>query len=494
MEIAMKPRTLLIGWFIIVLLLLCIIGVKVYEVDPYFHYHKPNTEEYYYTLNSQRNQNDGITKHFEYDALITGSSMTENFNTSEMDQIFQVNSIKIPYAGSTHKEINDSLTTALQSNPMLKTIVRGLDMTQFFNHSYVMRNDLGTYPTYLYDNNIFNDVNYLFNRDVFWGRVYQMELEKDKPNFQPGITAFDDYSNWQDGCAFGKNTVCSYEIPPVDQVEEIHLVESEKEIIKINIEKNITALADQYPDVTFYYFFTPYSIEWWRRVVNEGNLPRQTEAEQYIIELMLGHPNIKLYSFNNRTDITTDLNHYKDSLHYGEWINSLILKWLHEEEYLLTKDNYIDYLEKEYDFYGNFNYESINEQEDYVCDCLAAALLQSELSGVEPVAFSTLNTANNIENGEIELSLPDMENHKYLVFLGKKVEENGSPAVIVYNKDNDRVAEWTWYDESDGSQWHTYAVDISNVEKGVTIILKSSSDDNINGKKVNYSFSDIRLY
>lgn len=37
-----------------------------------------------------------------------------------------------------------------------------------------------------------------------------------------------------------------------------------------------------------------------------------------------------MHSFHNRTDMTTDLNHYKDGPHYGEWVNSLILKWMHD--------------------------------------------------------------------------------------------------------------------------------------------------------------------
>lgn len=161
------------GFLMLSLGTLAYIGMQTVQVDPFFHYHAPYTDSYYYDLNNQRSQNDGICRYFEYDALITGTSMTENFKTSEMDEIFGTNSIKVPYQGSTYKEINDNLKKALSNNENLKIIVRGLDMLQFFSDSDTMRFDLGEYPTYLYDDNIFNDVKYVFNRDVFLIKYYR---------------------------------------------------------------------------------------------------------------------------------------------------------------------------------------------------------------------------------------------------------------------------------------------------------------------------------
>ena len=56
-------------------------------VDPYFHYHKP-LAGLEYAIYDERYQNDGIVKHFDYDAILTGTSMTENFKTSEFDALF----------------------------------------------------------------------------------------------------------------------------------------------------------------------------------------------------------------------------------------------------------------------------------------------------------------------------------------------------------------------------------------------------------------------
>lgn len=143
------------GYLILVLSALALAGIWVIRVDPFFHYHQPNTKGYYYRLNNQRSQNNGILKHFDYNAVITGTSMTENFKTSEMDKLFGTNSVKVPYSGGSYKEINDSLKHALSNNPALKTILRGLDMSRFLDDKDDMRYDLGEYPVYLYDNNPF---------------------------------------------------------------------------------------------------------------------------------------------------------------------------------------------------------------------------------------------------------------------------------------------------------------------------------------------------
>lgn len=338
------------------------------------HYHAPDTEKYYYSLDNERSQNNGIIKHFDYDALITGTSMTENFRTSEFDDIFDVKSIKVAYSGGTYKEINDNIAVALKNNPDLRVIVRCLDYDYLLSDNNSVKTDLGEYPTYLYDDNPFNDVYYLFNKDVIFSRAYGMVASARIEGAQPGITPFDSYSRWQDEYSFGKKSIIPEGIS-VTSGEPIHLTEEEQNIIYDNLTQNVTSLADDYPKVDFYYFFSPYSAVWWALHANDGTIYRCLEAEEYAIELILNHPNIKLYSFTNCTNITTNLNYYKDITHYGEWVNSYMLKAMREGKCLLTKENYKEYLQEERFFYTTFDYNSLNEQKDYEDDSYAGVLL-----------------------------------------------------------------------------------------------------------------------
>jgi hypothetical protein len=371
-----KDKIWIAGFLLIVVVVLGFIAFQVIRIDPFFHYRKPKTDTYYYTINNERSQNDGIVKHFDYDALIAGTSMTQNFKTSEADELFGVSAIKVPAAGGSFREINETIAVALRYQPKLKTIIRGLDMNMFTQDKDTMRTDLGAYPTYLYDENPFNDVKYLFNKNVLLDHLIPMLTTKNETG--SGITSFDEYANWMAYFPFGVHAVCAGGVPATEPAAAVHLSEEEKQTVLENIEQNVISLPAAYPDVTFYYFFPPYSAIYWQSLVNNGEIYKQIEAEQIVIEEILQYDNIKLFSFNEMTDITTDLNNYEDTIHYGEWINSLILAYMKDGKCLLTAENYSDYLDAEQSFYTAYDYDQLNDQTDYADDYEAELVISEK--------------------------------------------------------------------------------------------------------------------
>jgi len=376
---------LIIEFFLIVVIGLFSIGFIVIKVDPFFHYHTPQTDKYYYELDNQRSQNIGMLEHFDYDALITGSSMAENFNTSELDRLFGTNSIKVAFSGGLFKETNDAISAGLESNPDLKTVVRCLDLIMLMYEKDTSRIDLGVYPTYLYDHNYFTDVKYVYNRDIIFKRVFPMISASHRDDFVPGITSFDEYANWMgdEKCTFGVNTVLPMGISQGTPGEYEPLEENVREIVLASTLQNLTALPEKYPDVNFYYYFSPYSAAWWGTLIDNGIIYKQVQAEQLVIEELLKYDNIKIYSFNQCTDITTDLNNYKDTIHYAEWINSFILHCMKYDFGRITRDNYEQYLAAELEFYNSYDYESLNSQIDYENDLEAKDLLYSHYPFME---------------------------------------------------------------------------------------------------------------
>ena len=369
------------GFITLVLALIVFAAARVLDVDPYFHFHAPDTLRYYYRLDNQRSQNDGITRNFEYEGLITGTSMVENTSASEAEALFGVPFVKVCYEGGTFNEINANLAVAARSHPELKYVIRGLDMDMFFDDKDQWRTDLGEYPWYLYDQNPLNDVAYLFNQDVLFSRIPTMEKERKDPDFTGGITSFDEYSNWMgDGYSFGTHSVFyGGGLAETERMVPAELTQEEAERIRENIRQNVTALALQNPQITFYVFIAPYSAAWWQAMLAAGELEKRTDAEKIVIEEILACENIRLFSFNTFFDITTNLNHFKDMNHYGEWINSLILRCMRTEKGRLTRDNYEEYLAEEREFYGNYDYSLLLTQEDYEADGQAAELTR-ELS------------------------------------------------------------------------------------------------------------------
>ncbi len=530
----MRANKWLLCWATLVMSALLAFSLLVYGIDPYFHYHKPYTDKYYYKLDSQRDQNDGISKHFEYDGIITGTSMTEYFKVSEAENIFGGHFIKVPYPGASYKEINDNLSRAIKSNPNIRTIIRGLDMDYFTNDADLMRTDLGIFPYHLYDKNPFNDVKYLLNRDVIISSL-DMIAESYNDDFVPGITSFD--YNRSDIWTHGKNAV----IPEgkvlnniiTDTINSSYLSIDEKKTIHDNITINVTNLADQYPEIDFFYFYPPYSAFYWYSLYEKGEINKQFEILRYVTDLIVSHTNIHLYSFNSKIDIISDLNNYRDANHYGSWINSIILKWMKEGECQITLDNKDIFISKEQDIISNFDYESLNTQTDYEYDFLAAALINHALTGATPkeifsykdiiiqndnteISFDSSKNShviycyntiipNNVDSlgrylydnssEVVNFSLDLDGNYNYLVFKGQKSSGNAIPTVYVYDETGSILKSLSINNENYLSyEENTFVINLSDFSGKIQVIFGLSISASEYTELSQYLFYDIYLY
>ena len=320
--------------------------------DPYFHFHRPFSFVSY-RLYDERYINDGISRHFDYDAIVTGTSMAQNFKKSEMDELFGTNAVKETFSGAGYKEISQNLERALKRNKNLKTVIWTMDANAMIRDKDFQGYD--EYPTYLYDDNPFNDVSYIFNKTVWYHGVLQnmvMTLTG-----QPSTT-FDEYSSWDKETGY-EHVMESYDRWEQKAETAPGLTEADVEMVTANIQQNFVDLVNRYPDTTFYIFYTPYSICWWDFMNQEGMINYYFEAELIVTRLLLECPNVRLYNFNDKYDIITNLDNYRDKEHYGAHVNSMILQWLSTGDGLVTKDNYLELFEKEKEYYLNYDYESI---------------------------------------------------------------------------------------------------------------------------------------
>ena len=80
-----------------------------------------------------------------------------------------------------------------------------MDTYNFLADKDKMRNDLGQYPVYLYNDNLLDDVKYIFNKDVI--KIAAKMIKNTIKNKNGGITSFDEYANWNDDYKFGAKSV-----------------------------------------------------------------------------------------------------------------------------------------------------------------------------------------------------------------------------------------------------------------------------------------------
>lgn len=343
-------------WFqkciLVLLLLLVLIVAVVVFVDPYFHYHKP-FDFMSYRLYEERYINDGIGRHFDYDAIITGTSMAQNFKPSELDALFGTRAVKMPFSGAGYEELSENLDRALARNGNVKMVLWAVDYNGLLR-SYDWQ-QYENYPTYLYDDNPFNDVSYVLNKSILYHGVMPNALMS--LTGQPRTT-MDEYSSWVNETGL-EHILLSYDRNNVNIPATVDFGDSEKQTVIQTIENNFVDLIEKYPDTEFYLFYTPYSICYWDALNIKGTIQRQTEAEKLATEMLLQYPNVKLYNFFDQYEVICNPDYYNDDGHYSAEINSRILGWMAEGTGLLTQDNYEERLKEEQNFYLSYDYDSI---------------------------------------------------------------------------------------------------------------------------------------
>lgn len=349
----MKPAIFLRKCLMTILILLVLLVALVVVVDPYFHFHKP-FPFLSYRLYEERYINDGISRRFDFDSMITGSSMTQNFKTSQAEELFGGTFVKEPFSGGGFEEQAQNLERAFEYNPGIKRVIWCVDYNGLIRDK--SWHDYNDFPTYLYDNNPFNDVKYIFNKDILYHGVL-----KNLAMTVRGIpsTTMDDYSSWSADATGLEGIFKLYDRDNVQHDLPDHLTVDEETMVRENIGENIISVVNAHPDVEFIIFYPPYSICYWDEVCLMNTLERQLKAEEVASSMLLECSNVKLYSYNDHYEVITELANYRDKEHYMGWVNDNMLMWMADDEGRVTKENYLDIIAKEREYYGSYDYESI---------------------------------------------------------------------------------------------------------------------------------------
>lgn len=343
-----------IAFFALFLAGLLFLAGIIIVVDPYFHYHAP-LEGISYDLFFQRYQNDGIVRHFEYNAIITGNSMAECFKSSECDALFGVNSVKTPFSGASPKELDMNLRTAFENNDGIGLVIIGMDYGNFIQDKDHMGYEAEDYPDFLYDSNPFNDIKYLYNKNIL-STALDFVL-RSRAALPP--TSFDQYSYWDESIAYGRDSVFSSYERHWDTGEEHHMDEERAALLTGNIEQNYIETIKAHPETEFYLYFPPYSVLFWDKQNRMGVLELQLEAEKLVIEMLLPYENVHLFSFLDDFELVENFEHYKDYIHHDPGINSHILECMSRGEHQLTAENYQEYCQRMYDHYTNYDFDAL---------------------------------------------------------------------------------------------------------------------------------------
>lgn len=312
------------------LALLLFIGALVMIIDPFYHYHKPLpglkavlTEKEYQCIGSIRN--------FDYDAVIAGSSVAENYNNSWFDEGFDCKSIKAIRSYGATADLCYFLDEAYKKHD-IKYVFYNLDPSSLKSSPNTSFEETGC-PMYLYDNNPFNDVNYLFNKDVLFERIPYTLAQSLLADYDEGSSY-----NWGQWKEFNLDMCTGLYLrhPRVTDMKDVHVYDDE-------LQANISLISDivkAHPETTFYIFMPPYSMLWWDNVYREGETEFYLYATKEAMKVLTSYDNVRFDYFMNDRDIITNLDsNYMDTLHFSPDINHYMCESLKGDKYRINSDN-----------------------------------------------------------------------------------------------------------------------------------------------------------
>lgn len=325
----------LIGVLAIALVLVTILSTVVYIVDPFFQFRVKDDK---YLINV-RFACGGLIKNYDYDALILGSSMTQNFDMDVFREVQGVNPLHIGIGGLEYEEELELLDLAYDAGRADKYFLSA-ELYMFTDDAKKSR-----LPQYLLKDDLISRCRYFLNYEA-WFRFVPIDLGLSLldaagikvPAELKKKTSIDNMENWEADFKFGEDVVVgnfkkgSYN---VSDVETDGLYNKMVKKIDVYFEK---LQLDQGEHILF---FPPYSMLYWSSRSDEL-FDILAAGKKYYIEKAL-EKGIKVYDFQ-AADFTSDLNNYKDLTHYKGEINDWMTEQFSSDEYLLTEENYTEFL------------------------------------------------------------------------------------------------------------------------------------------------------
>lgn len=302
--------------FLYLFSLIVLAGI-VFLIDPYVRYRKPF---YSKTVGATGNPAlyPGILKNYEYDSLILGTSMAQNFKVKEANEVFDANFINVAQSGASTEDTLKIFNSA--NKTQVRNVIMSLDIFSF--------NSEGTNTLkydYMFSDISIRDYKYLLNMDTFI-QILRIATKPNKNPYELGYWA-------NDGYKFSKEEVLKT-VPEINKEKKLKIEGMKKrynETIRLMVEKN--------PNIKFYFFFPPYSMLMYKTL--GVDFEDFINFKKHIVDELLVFQNVAIHDFQSEKKITHNLDLYKDYTHYSPDINTFMLNQFLSSDFKLNSDNYL---------------------------------------------------------------------------------------------------------------------------------------------------------
>ena len=296
-------------------------------VDPYQKYRL--TSFYKFEEKKQREILPGLAKYSDYDTIIIGSSMTENFRPEQVDELFGVKTLKLSMAGAYAHELHILLNYVFERK-QIKHIFYILDPYSVAGSPY--RIHTNHMPLYMYSDSLLANIRYLIDKEA------TRRAFKSVTKYRGQHNDFQRLWYWADIETFSKEKVLKnlQHKPPYSSFKASEHT-AEKLITSFQI--NIEPLLKEHPDTTFSIIYPPYSALAYANTHENQWLSSVHALKLYVLDTSLSLTNTKIYDFQCLPEIVENLNNYKDFTHYSGQINDYMITSIFKQQHEVTKAN-----------------------------------------------------------------------------------------------------------------------------------------------------------
>jgi hypothetical protein len=276
---------------------------------------------------NERYQNPGLIRHYPYNAIIIGTSMSENFRPSYVDRRLGGHALKVPIRGSTAHEQFLTARLALTTDKV-KRVIWGIDHWMCSGSPETVGMSKSPFPAFLYREDPFPYVQYLFNISTF---IDSLKVVLTRRLWEPPDTsALERLYAWDHTVVFSRErAIQDLKMSMAQNARSLGLSPTfyGLDTMTANFAVNVLSIVDEFPHVEFVIFFPPYSIlqfkyyEW----QNPDLLDRLFAFRALMIRELLPRRNVILFSFDDVPAVTHNLDNYKDMAHYRVEVNEYMI-------------------------------------------------------------------------------------------------------------------------------------------------------------------------
>jgi len=299
-------------------------------IDPFEHYRKPARFAPRFYNAWQRYENVGIAKHWDYDRLITGSSLMECIVPEDVDRAMGGRTINLAVSAETAYDAGELLRVALATGKP-KQVIMNLDYNAF-SGAPDRSGFAEPFPAYLYDNHVWNDVPYLLGVETT-GKSLEtlLGLHWSRFNTDPGRMW---YWGWEHQF-FAAKAVQG--LDPRDLNAKFHQPPRTLAGMQASFEANLEPLIERYPNVRFTFVYAPYSILVWSDFQQRGQVGVTLAFRDWLFERTRRYANVEFFDFQAEPALVTDLDYYTDIYHYSPKVSKAMVEAIAEGRYRLTR-------------------------------------------------------------------------------------------------------------------------------------------------------------